>query len=154
MASIAETITIKIRGPRRGRIANITRPARSSIIIEGKYSSILRLLLDFLYEVHLCEEVLPATQTHNPESIQNLLLRSLGYRGSIEVILLFGGVALELLELLLIESPLVGDHLSTVHAANRRKHSTGVSQKLSANFMWTLRTALKRRLRIPIYKQT
>ena len=83
--------------------------------------------LDFLYEVNLGQKVLPATQTHNPETVQNLLLRSLGNRGSIEIILLFGSVPLQLLQLLLVKAPLVGDHLSTIHTANRRKHSTGVS---------------------------
>ncbi len=62
-------------------------------------------MLDSVNEINLSQKVLPAAGALNPHRIQNFLFSRLRNCGSVKVIALLGLVALELLQLLLIEAP-------------------------------------------------
>ena len=85
------------------------------------------LTLNLVDQIDLGQKVLTTAGALEPHGIEHLLFGRFGNAAAIEVDALLGLIALELLELTLIEAPLISDQLSTVHATDRNDHGALVS---------------------------
>ena len=69
------------------------------------------------------EEHLAAAVSGEAELLHNLGLLGLGHRRAVKVGALAVGIALQLLEPLLVMEPLVTEELAAIHASDRNDHS-------------------------------